>query len=340
VGVFYNGAMSLDRDLHVAVTAALAEERGPFEAGWELLAATGVRGLRVLHESGGLASLLSTDAGADAAEVLGRNAARYSAEGAISRRADAQKAGAEASFDWVDVDPFGSPVPYLDTALAAIRDGGLLSVTATDLLVLAGVQRGAAERRYGSRPVRGRLGPEGGLRILVRAIAERATQRGLSARPVVCYVHDHYVRAYLRLERRGAGSDPIGLITADRWTGPVLSGSSPWGPMWLGPLFEPSLVARLRAPSRAARPRELAALLARFREEAGADVPFYYEANSVAKATAIPAPPPTERFLTELRSAGFRAGRSHVRDGAFRTDAPRETVFEVARRWTRPTPGS
>jgi tRNA (guanine26-N2/guanine27-N2)-dimethyltransferase len=329
--VFYNGAMALDRDVHVAVTTALAAERGPFEKGWELLAATGVRGLRVLHESGGLRTLVCTEGGRDAIGVLARNAARYASEGARSQPWDSRVALAAAGFDWVDVDPFGSPLPFLDAAVAALSEGGLLSVTATDLLVLAGVQREATERRYGARPVRGRLGPEGGLRILLGAMAERAAARSLAVQPALAYMHDHYVRVYARLVRASEAPPPVGTIELDRWTGPELPGPGPLGPMWLGPLFEPAVVGRLRVPATAEHPHELTALLARWREESGADVPFYYESNSVAKATNIPSPPPTDWFVESLRAEGFRAARSAARDGAFRTNAPRERVYALAR---------
>lgn len=36
-------------------------------------------------------------------------------------------------FDFIDLDPFGSPSKYLSSALHAIKDGGMLAVSATDL---------------------------------------------------------------------------------------------------------------------------------------------------------------------------------------------------------------
>ena len=42
------------------------------------------------------------------------------------------------TFDIIDIDPFGSCVPYLKTALEQVRDNGLILVTATDLKVLEG----------------------------------------------------------------------------------------------------------------------------------------------------------------------------------------------------------
>lgn len=325
--------MALDRDLHVAVTAALAEERGPFESGWEMLAATGVRGLRVLRESGALRRLLSTDGGEAASVVLAENASRYATYGARARRWDSRRPLEGETFDWVDLDPFGSPLPFLPAALDAVRDGGLLSVTATDMLVLAGVQRGASERRYGAAPVRGRLGPEAGLRIVLKVLAEQAAARGRRVRPRLAYLRDHYVRAYVTLSKDTLPEGSLGTIDPETWPGPPLLAAGIVGPLWLGPLFDADVVARLKVPPTAARPKDLGELIVRLTEETSADVPFYYESNSVAHATSLSNPPPVDAFLTALRTSGRHAARSHARDGAFRTDAPRSEVYGVAQRW-------
>jgi len=328
--VFYNGAMALDRDLHVAVATASSGTRAGGGRGWEMLAATGVRGLRVLVESGALVSLLSTDAGGPASEVLGENARRYGDRGASALRWDARRTAPGGPFDLVDLDPFGSPLEFLDAAFDGLAPDALLSVTATDMIVLAGVDRASTRRRYGAEPVTGRLGPEGGLRILLATLAARAAARGRGIHPLLAYVHDHYVRVYARI---GApdGAPPVGTIEPGRWDGPAVGAPGPVGPMWLGPLFDRGFAERLRVPASAARPVELARLLGRFVDESVADVPFYYEPNLIARDAGLAAPPPTDRLVEALRERGHASGRTHAREGAFRTRARREEVYEVAR---------
>ena len=46
----------------------------------------------------------------------------------------------ENRFDVVDLDPYGSPTPFLDGAVQSVEEGGLLCVTATDLAVLGKLQ--------------------------------------------------------------------------------------------------------------------------------------------------------------------------------------------------------
>lgn len=46
-------------------------------------------------------------------------------------------------WDFIDVDPFGSCLPFLEAAVGGVRDGGVLAVAATDLTVLCGKGKGA-----------------------------------------------------------------------------------------------------------------------------------------------------------------------------------------------------
>lgn len=43
----------------------------------------------------------------------------------------------KAKFNCIDVDPYGSPVPFIDAAVQAVSDGGLLMVTATDMVFIS-----------------------------------------------------------------------------------------------------------------------------------------------------------------------------------------------------------
>ncbi len=316
--------MVLDRDLGVAfVSTHFGRISGH---GWDMLSATGARGLRLLVESGAFSSFLFTEAHPVAAEVLRQNAEKV--PGATVRWADARTLPAEAPFDYVDLDPYGSPLPFVPIAIRALRPGGILAATATDLMVLAGVQPGACERLYGSHPVRGRLGPEGGLRILLAYLARTARTEGRTVRPLLAYVRGHHLRVYLEVPLLTGVSppDPVGLVEPETWTGPFLGELGPYGPMWLGPLFDPKLATRLATPPTAARPRETEEFLSRIRSEAEVDRPFYFEANELAGALGLPFPPSREGLSRALTEKGYRFSRTHMRPEGFRTDAPRAVV--------------
>ena len=324
---FYNPAMALDRDLGVALVRALEP---PPETGWETHAATGVRGLRLLAESGAFRSFVFTEANARSFEVLRANLAGEPR--ATARLADALEVEPEAPFSYVDVDPYGSPLRFLTRALGATAPGGVLAVTATDMMVLAGAQPSACRRRYGANPVRGRLGPEGALRILLRTIDREARAVGRTVEPLLAYVGSHHVRAYVRLPVASGAPSPVDVIDPGRWDGPPLPGLAPLGPFWLGPIVAPALARRLAVPESAAEPVRLARFLDALRDDARVPRPFYFEANVLARALGLPRPPAIERVLVALTDAGFAAGRTHVRPEGIRTDAPRPAVEEAARR--------
>jgi tRNA (guanine26-N2/guanine27-N2)-dimethyltransferase len=321
--------MAADRDLGVAIVRALRAEGTPLGSGWEMTAATGVRGLRLIEEAGPFERFVLSESNPSAFAVLVANTRERPVARAIP--SDSRSGIAGSAFDYVDLDPYGSPTPFLLTALSSVRDGGVLATSATDMMVLAGAQPAACLRRYGARPVKGRLGPEGGLRILLAHMARLARGLGRQVRPLVGYVRDHHVRAYVRVGRENEPSDPVATVEPERWAGPSLGDRGPYGPLWLGPLFDRSLVGRLAVPSGVESPRALATTLARFREESEVDVPFYYETNTLAHSLALTHPPSLARMLAGLGERGFRAARTHARPTGFRTDAPRSEVEELAR---------
>ena len=332
--VFYNPAMAADRDVGVAFARALRPPHDRSWTGWEMTAATGVRGLRLLHETGVFGAFTFTEANPEALAVLRENVARFPGTRAVG--ADAREVVAGAPFDYVDLDPYGSPAPFVPTALASVRSGGVVAVTATDMMVLAGAQPAACLRRYGARPVRGRLGPEGGLRILLAYLSREARRIDRSIRPRLAYARDHYVRAYVELREGREDLVPVDIIDPERWTGPWVGDRGPYGPMWLGPLYEAGLVARMQVPDRASQPSEVERFLVRLREEASVDRPFYFEANVLAHRLHLSAPPGLSAVEDGLRALGFRVARTNARPGAFRTDAPRTEVEALFRRLARP----
>lgn len=57
-------------------------------------------------------------------------------------------------FDVIDLDPYGCPSTFLDAAIQAIKEGGLLLVTATDMAVLAGNAAETCYSKYGAVSLR------------------------------------------------------------------------------------------------------------------------------------------------------------------------------------------
>jgi tRNA (guanine26-N2/guanine27-N2)-dimethyltransferase len=103
-------------------------------------------------------------------------------------------------FDIVDLDPFGSPSPFVDCVLRSVSNHGLISITATDTAVLCGVYPKVCYRKYHGFPLRSEYSNEIGIRILVSFIALTASRFDLSVIPYFCHSNLHYMRVYLRVE--------------------------------------------------------------------------------------------------------------------------------------------
>ncbi|HEX2021761.1 MAG TPA: tRNA (guanine(10)-N(2))-dimethyltransferase, partial [Candidatus Thermoplasmatota archaeon] len=280
--VFYNPAMALNRDLSSLLVQALAQP------GWHALdglAASGVRGIRYALESDGAVQPEWNDWNPVAAKLIGENARLNGLEPRVTSR---NLAGLLHERVWhvVDVDPFGSPAPFLDAATRAVRDGGLLGITATDATALAGVFPKPCLRRYGAAPLHGELGHEVALRILAGAAARAAARHDLALRPVLAHATDHYYRVALRCARGASRADDALAEVGRLWLCPACGargfgearacaecGAPPRlaGPLWTGALCDAAaLGAMLERAPRAwlARPQEAWDLLQLLADEA------------------------------------------------------------------------
>lgn len=105
-------------------------------------------------------------------------------------------------FDVIDLDPYGTAAPFLDAAVQAVKDGGLLCVTCTDAGVWA--SNGYPEKSfalYGGIPIKGAHSHEGGLRLILHGLAMSAAKYGLAIEPLLSLSIDFYARVFVRVHR-------------------------------------------------------------------------------------------------------------------------------------------
>lgn len=108
--------------------------------------------------------------------------------------------GYGVKYDVIDLDPYGTAAPFLDASVQALKDGGLLCVTCTDAGVFASA--GYLEKtysQYGGLPMKGPHSHEGGLRLILHAIATSAARYGLAIEPLLSLSIDFYARVFVRV---------------------------------------------------------------------------------------------------------------------------------------------
>lgn len=60
-------------------------------------------------------------------------------------------------FDAIDLDPYGSASTFLDSAVQAVSDGGILLITCTNMGVLCGNHSEACFGKYGSMSLKAKF---------------------------------------------------------------------------------------------------------------------------------------------------------------------------------------
>lgn len=103
------------------------------------------------------------------------------------------------NFDVIDLDPYGTACPFIDSAVQAVSDGGLLIVTCTDSPVLSGNYPEVCFAKYGCMPVKAKFHSEMSLRILLNALETAANRYKRYIVPWLSLSVDFYVRVFVRV---------------------------------------------------------------------------------------------------------------------------------------------
>ena len=98
-------------------------------------------------------------------------------EGVHFTQEDARVALLRGGWQWVDLDPFGSPMPFLDAALQGMARRGVLEVTATDTAALTGSSAASGRRRYGFHGMVDHYAHDDAVRVLLANVALAAARQ-------------------------------------------------------------------------------------------------------------------------------------------------------------------
>ena len=327
--VFYNPAMTHNRDLTIAFLNAWNKN---IQAA-DVLAASGVRSIRLLQECKNVRFVAANDASKTACRLMQKNLVlnkiakkKY----AVSNQDASQFLLQSKGFDYIDIDPFGSPNPFLDSAVKRLARGGVLAVTATDTAALAGAIPKACVRKYWAVPLKKESMHEIGIRILVRKVQLIAAQYDKALIPVFSYAAQHYVRVFLMNTKGKQAVDAIlenhaSLGYCKTCGTHVISPPAACscgesyvhaGPLWTGQLWDAQLVSHMQ--SSCTQCTRFISLLAR---EARVPTVGIFDLNLLAKKFKKTLPK-REEFIHQLQKAGYQAAPTHFLGSAIRTNAP------------------
>jgi tRNA (guanine26-N2/guanine27-N2)-dimethyltransferase len=343
--IFFNRRMELNRDVTVLLLPILK----PSEY-LDAMGATGIRGLRVLHECS--IPVTINDREPEAIGLITHNANHANLKVEIVQR-DANALLSERAFDAVDLDPFGTPALVIDAAIRGTRR--FLFVTATDTAPLCGAHLKAGIRRYGAIPMNTEYHSEVGLRILLGFVVRETVKYDRGIEPTFCYAREHFVRLHLRLLRGAGAADTtlkqIGFILQcpkcpyrEEHPGMVPPTiSCPHcnvplrfiGPLWLGSIRNNGILLQMKEQldtRELGTKKDIKKLLDLCIEELPTS--SFYDYHHIAKILNC-SPPDVNTVLDRIRAEGYAATRTHFSGYGIKTEAPLEIIKKAIRPRTR-----
>ncbi|AQZ12181.1 TRM1 (YDR120C) [Zygosaccharomyces parabailii] len=182
-------------------------ESTPYIKILEALSATGLRAIRYAREIPHVKEVLANDLLPEAVESIRRNAEFNHVKGLVKPNTDDanvlmyRNKAQNNRYHVIDLDPYGTVTPFVDSALQTVEDGGLMLVTCTDLSVLAG--NGYPEKCYalygGVNMVSHESTHESALRLVVNLLNQSAAKYKKCVEPLLCLSIDFYVRVFVRV---------------------------------------------------------------------------------------------------------------------------------------------
>jgi len=324
-GVFYNPSMKKSRDIFISFLNSWADEGIRFLDG---MGASGIRGMRAAKETP-ISDITINDVSEEAVDLIKKNVEKNSIE-ATTTNDSVEKHLLENryQYDYIDIDPFGTPVPYYPLAARCVSHQGVIGVTATDTAVLCGTYPKTCLRRYSSYPANNWCKHENGLRILLAYCAREAARHNRWIKPLLSYFEGHHFRTYLQIGEGKQKADrcieKVKRVRFDEggWKRNNLKVNRSSGPFWIGELFSKATLKNMD---------EMGSLdenLISLWEKESKFHPFFYDTNKISSILKI-APPSIEEIEKKLDQKGFKISRTHFSPTGIKTDAGYEELKDI-----------
>ncbi|SVC31025.1 uncharacterized protein METZ01_LOCUS283879, partial [marine metagenome] len=312
-GVFYNPAMEFSRDINIEFAKKL-DFKGIFLDG---MAASGVRGIRLALECG--FNVEFCDSSKLAFDRIKKNLVLNDLDSKVFHE-EVQELVNQRDYDWIDIDPFGTPSPFLESVIQNVKKGGILGIAATDTAVLCGAKPSICLKRYGSYSMKKVASKEVGVRILLACLQTLAIEFGRSIEPLLSYSEGHHLRVFVRVvEKKNIG---LKWLNYDM---EVLDEEqlNMAGPIWVGKIIDSNLI-----------PNDCQGLLGRFFDtlKSEADGPVgLFDINDIARDAEIGQTPKKIKIINCLQQEGFFASASVFSPLGIKTNAPLDMRIKSAK---------
>ncbi len=319
--IFYNPIMKTNRDISIAVINAWEKENMQIA---DVFAASGVRSIRFLKEldKDKIKAIWINDKSEKAIQNIKNNLKQNNLKTdpkiTITKK-DADIFLLESKgFDYIDIDPFGTPVPFLDSACKRLSRDSILAVTATDTSALAGTFPKVCKRNYDAAPLHCPQMHEIGIRILIRKCQIVAAQYKKALTPLLSYFKDHYMRVFLSCEK---GKKKVDDIMKQHQTIDV--GGMTTGPVWVGPLWKKEFIMKMKCDD-----AESSKFLELIKEEVMCNTILFYDMHALCKQNRLIVPK-FDFIIAAIQKKRYIAVRTHFTPTGIRSNIPENELCAI-----------
>jgi tRNA (guanine26-N2/guanine27-N2)-dimethyltransferase len=330
---FYNSSMRMNRDISILVLQYFINQKDKLCYILDGMAASGVRSFRFLNEVTGNFHVTINDSSDEAYRLIKKNADKYDKKKLEITHKNIYSLLAEKSYDYIDIDPFGSPAIYIDSALRSIKNNGIIAISATDTATLCGVFPNVCKRRYNANPLHGACMHETALRILLGFVGRQAGKYDKGIDPLLSYSTDHYLRCYVMI-KKGVKYSNCSINHITPINGSLIPGQNDKylsvGPLWTGFLSEQHIIRKIIQilfKNNIQTKKQTPYLLSLLEQESIMPA-FYYSTNILSKYLKKNSPR-LDYLIELLQKKGFVITKTHFEPSGFKTNAPREVVEEL-----------
>lgn len=358
--VFFNFHQEINRDLSVLALRAYGNINSKSNLRvCEPLCGSGIRGARYALETP-TSSIYCNDINSKAVHITQKNINRLPS--IIAKRIQLfnmdcnsflQKLNAiDLVFDFIDIDPFGTPIPFVQNSIRVVTLQGLLAFTATDLASLVGLYPRALYAKYGISHFDTRIGNvhEIAARALITGIQHAGLILGQSLIPIATLYHRHFVRCFLV---RNRGVDTVinqtgfihlcercqarylSFLGENKTSCPACGNSDELkvGPIYLGGIQNSEYMSSMLLDEHLRKMgtrKRLVKILPLMIDESSLDIPWSFDIPKLAKKIGVTVPP-LSQIMKILNETGYKCYKIHYSGTSLKTEANESEICSVIR---------
>ncbi|MFX0123026.1 MAG: hypothetical protein ACFFAE_05260 [Candidatus Hodarchaeota archaeon] len=358
--VFFNFHQEINRDFSILALRAYGNINSRTDLRvCEPLCGTGIRSARYAMETPS-SSIYCNDINSTAVEITQKNINRLPK--ASSKKIQLFNLDCNSFlqalntkdiiFDFIDIDPYGTPIPFVHNSVHLITLHGMLAFTATDLASLVGLYPRALYAKYSISHLETRIGNvhEIASRALITGIQHVGLTLGQSLIPIATFYHRHFVRCFF-IRNRGVDDviNQTGFIylckkcrsrhisilgeKKSKCSDCGASNGMNVGPLYLGKIQQLnylSLMLQDEHLENMGTRKKLTKYIPLMIEETSLDIPWSFDIPALAKQVKTPVPPLTQ-IMKILEEMGYQSCKTHYSGTSLKTDANEIELCSIIR---------